>query len=153
MEGVGLRPDNMFIAPLDRRGIHNGFMITSPGHPFLSSCIRHIVDNVRGNLYYNDDLAITGPVALSVSINRYLGRSDHASFHTGLNSCGHHPMYLYQYKNFLPQGPFQYIYKGDKCLMTKKHCCYSYLQSKLKSSAYFRMVKTRQVYEPSNLAR
>ena len=153
MKGVGLRRDNMFIAPLDRRGIHNGFMIASPGHPFLSSCIQYIVNNVRNKIYYKDDLAITGPVALSTSINRCLGRVDDAPFHTGLNSFDHIPMYLYQYKNFLPQGPFQYIYKGEQCLMTKKHCCYSYLRSKLKPSAYFCMVKARQVYTGSNLVR
>ena len=150
MSGIELPRDRMFIAPLDRRGIHNGFMIASPRHPFLASCIQYIVDNVKNERYYNDDLAITGPVALSRSINRFLGRDDESPFHTGLNRFCDISMYLYQYRNFLPQGPFQYIYRDNKCLVAKKHCVYSYLRAKLNPSAYFRMVKARQVYLPSN---
>lgn len=150
MFGIRLPHDKMFIAPLDRRGIHNGFMITSPRHPFLAACIQYIVDNVRNETYYDDDLAITGPVALSISINRYLGRVDDAPFQTGLNQFGDVSMYLYRYWNLLPQGPFQYIYRDNKRLLAKKHCTYSYLRAKLKPSAYFRMVKARQVYVPSN---
>ncbi len=150
MAGVELPSERMFIAPLDRRGIHNGFMIISRRHPFLQTCIQYIVDNVKNKRYYSDDLAITGPVALSRSINRYLGRADDASFKTGLNEFDEISMYLYQYRNLLPQGPFQYIYRGSKCLLAKKHCIYSYLRSKVKPSAYFRMVKARQVYAHSN---
>ena len=146
MTGIDLPREKMFIAPLDRRGIHNGFMITSPRHPFLHACIQYIVDNVENEMYYEDDLAITGPVALSTSINRYLGRGDNEVFNTGLNEFKDISLYLYRYKNFLPQGPFQYIYRDNKCLLAKKHCIYSYIRSKLKPSAYFRMVKSRQVY-------
>lgn len=150
MSGIELPSERMFIAPLDRRGIHNGFLIISRRHPFLYACIQYIVDNVKNRRYYDDDLAITGPVALSRSINRYLGRADDDSFKPGLNKFDDISMYLYQYRNLLHQGPFQYIYRGSKCLLAKKHCIYSYISAKAKPSAYFRMVKAKQVYAHSN---
>jgi hypothetical protein len=147
LKGVELQSNNMFVAALDRRGIHNGFMIASPKHPFLASCIQYIINNVRNKTYHKDDLAITGPVALSTSINRFIGRPDNSSFNAWLNPFDKTPLYLYQYMNFLPQGPFQYIYKGKKCLMTKKHCVFGYLQSKLSPSAYFRLFKDQKIYK------
>jgi hypothetical protein len=122
--------------------IHNGFIIAEAKHPFLLACIQRIVRNVQELDYTDHNLGITGPVCLGRSINTFLGRDEEAGFHQGWNEHGNLSFYLYRFQ----WGPFQYIYKGNQKILSKKHCTLSYFLDKMKVSSYTKMYRNRTVY-------
>ena len=129
--------------PRSGEGIHNGLIISSRGHPFLKACIERIVDIVDRLSYEDGCLSITGPICLARAINEYLGRDPNSKFTAGLNEHAGHKLYLFS----LRWGPFQYVYKGKQRILSKKHCIFSDLLSRLKSSSYPRMFNRREVYK------
>ena len=146
LKGVDLPVENRFISALDAKesggGIHNGFIISSPRHPFLKAAIDRIISNVRRRSYEDHCLAITGPVCLARAINSYLGRDESTSFSLGMNGNVDHALFLFEFK----WGPSQHIYKDKLCILTKKHCLLSYLMSKMNPMTYSRMYRQHKVY-------
>jgi len=136
-----------FVSVLDTnqsgRGIHNGFICCSPKHPFIKKCIELIIINVDRKRYTMSPLTITGPLCLSKAINTMLGRKNYDKFIEGKNEYGEMSFYLYS----LSYGPFQYIYKNNKIIMSKKHCLLSCFLSKIKSTSYRNMWLNNKVYD------
>ena len=138
--------ENLFISVLDTKksgsGIHNGFIISSPGHPFLKSSIQRIINNVKNRDYTDNILGVTGPVCLARAINTVLERDLNSSFHEGLNEHKNISFYLFRFQ----WGPYQYIYKEGKVIMSKKQCTLTYFLDKMKSSSYSKMYKNKQIF-------
>ena len=106
--------DNIFIASVDgSSGIHNGFIIATPKHPFLKQYIKDMVINIEQEK--NDNiLAITGPVCLEQSIQHVLNIT---------------PIKYYLFTHVW--GFYQFITDNDKNLLCKKYdilYCYIYLK-------------------------
>jgi hypothetical protein len=137
---------HMFISVLDPiwsgSGIHNGFVITTPKHPFIGGYINMIINNVEKKFYTDSDLGITGPVCFSRSINKFLKRKTNEPFQLGWNEYGDLSFYLYKFQ----WGPFQYIYKDNVVILSKKYCTIAYILEKLKSSSYEKKWKMRKVF-------
>jgi hypothetical protein len=88
-------------------------------------------------------LSVTGPLCLSKAINSVLDRKNNDKFIGGKNDHGEMSFYLYKFA----YGPFQYIYKNNKVIMSKKHCLLSYFLSKLKTTSYTSMWDKNKVYD------
>lgn len=136
-----------FISVLDSKhsgsGIHNGFMIIRRRyHPFLLATINQIVKNVKERNYTNHPLAVTGPLCLSRSINKLVGRSVNRKFKLGKNIIGNFDLYLYEFE----YGPSQYIYKNKEVIMSKKYSLIHYLAEKMKPSNYTKMWKSGDIF-------
>jgi mannosyltransferase OCH1-like enzyme len=135
---------HFFVSILDNvesgSGIHNGFIYCSPKHPFIKENIRLIISNVSKKRYTSSELGITGPLCLKKAIKNVLNVKGN-NFKEGLNKYGELSFYLYK----LVFGPFQYVYKKNKIIMSKKHCFLSYIKNKLKSS-YVTDWNNRKVY-------
>lgn len=140
MRGV----NSEFISVLDSGsdGIHNGLIISTPRHPFLRSCIERIIKTVESRSYEDGTLSITGPVCLARSINSCMGRNVDTKFVEGINEHGGYNLYLFVHRF----GPSQYVYKGKKRILAKKHCLWSYLRNLKKKSNYINMYHNRKVY-------
>ena len=136
--------ESKFMSVLDSAsdGIHNGLIISPRGHPFLKVGIERILRIVEGRSYEDGVLSITGPVCLARAINECMGRESNAKFVAGLNRHLGQDLYLFVHRF----GPSQYIYKGKKCILSKKHCFLSYLRNLMKKSDYNYMYHQRQVY-------
>jgi Glycosyltransferase sugar-binding region containing DXD motif len=96
-----------FFRPSDNRTISlclwNGFMASSPGHPFLAKVIEHVVNGVRNRfnevdhvhmagcpmqireaeMYRSATLYATGPCILGLAVNQVLGRHEQKAFELG----------------------------------------------------------------------
>ena len=113
----GLNEQDIFISILDCEfvvtdGIHNGFMITTPKHPFIKQAIEDVLSNIE---YGKEEksMSMTGPIALSKSIHKCLNHQ--IPHQIGLNN--------HQYKYYLFQFPFglyQHIYDKNKIMFRKK---------------------------------
>lgn len=138
---------HMFISVLDPElsggGIHNGFIICSPGHPFLEKCIERIVKNIENRDYTDGALAITGPKCLAYAVNDVLTRGKDEKFKVGWNEYGELSFYLYRFQ----WGPFQYVFKDNTIILSKKYCTVTYALDKLKPTAYLRKWKRKEVYK------
>jgi len=137
---------HVFVSVLDSKfsksGIHNGFMYCTQGHPFVQRAIEHILDNVRNRDYTDSVLGVTGPICLRRAINDVLERNRDASFSDGFNDFGDLSLYLYRLK----WGPSQFVHKGNKLMMCKKHCFLTTFLAKMKKSAYEKMWRNRDIY-------
>ena len=136
-----------FISVLDCKesgsGIHNGFMISSPGHPFMKQCIKDIVNTVKARSYTDNVLAVTGPLCLLRSIHKVVGTDK--SCRIGYNYHGDLTFYLLRFE----WGLFQYIYDKKVKIMSKKYNVLEYLNSKIvnKSKGYSYMWKNKLLYK------
>lgn len=126
-------------------GIHNGFIICTPRHPFIFTCINDIIENVKNKNYTSCPLGITGPVCLFKAINKTLKRNPLDTFKYGLNKFENYSIFLLRHE----AGPFQYIYKNDTVVMCKKHCLLTYT-SKIGKSSYSNMWKAKDVFYSYN---
>ena len=133
-----------FISVLDSgsNGIHNGLIMSPRGHPFLKAGIERILRIVETRSYEDGTLSITGPVCLARAINECMGRESNTKFVAGLNRHLGQDLYLFVHRF----GPSQYIYKGKKRILAKKHCLLSYIRNLKKKSNYINMYRDRQVY-------
>ena len=121
-------------------GIHNGFIVSSPRHPFLYQCIQDIVVNVRTRDYTDNILKVTGPLCLFEAIKKVTGKK---KFCLGNNPCNY-PFYLLKFEF----GPRQNISDKGQLLLSKKYSFLVYLYEKIlkKKSGYSFMWKTRDIY-------
>ena len=135
-----------FVSILDpkasRAGIHNGFIFCTPKHPFIKQAIKNIVRNVREQNYTDHVLGVSGPLCLKRAINNVLNRHLDSDFSDGFNDFGDLSLYLYK----LNWGPSQYVYKGDKLIMCKKHCFLTTFLAKMKKSAYERLWRNKNIF-------
>lgn len=138
---------NKFISVLDCNqsggGVHNGFIISTPYHPFLKQCISDIVSNIKSKNYTNHVLGVTGPVCLYNSIEKVIQRKNR-KIKVGLNFIGELQFYLL----YLEWGPFQYICDSKEIIMSKKYNTFHYFYTKnmYKSKGYTDMWKKRNIY-------
>ena len=130
-----------FISALDL-GIHNGFIICTPRHPFMKQYILDIVTNIENKFYGKIDLEITGPVCLANSIKKCLKTKKKIKL--GWNEFGDLSFYLYKYE----KGLYQYISKDGKMVMRKKYSVISLFIQKILNykSTYYAMWRNKNVY-------
>ncbi len=132
-----------FISVLDSKssggGIHNGFMITEPRHPFIKQAIKDIIKNVKENYYGENPLDVTGPLALSKSIIKLCGKK-HV---VGWNRYKNLSYYLYRFE----YGPYQNIFKGSTKILSKYFSFAWYLYRKLyRTDGYHKMWHNKDIY-------
>lgn len=135
---------NTFISVLDCKqsgsGIHNGLIISVPKHPFLKAGIDEIVKNVKNEDYTDCILGVTGPKSLEKSLHLFLNTRN--KFKIGWNNYGIYSFYLYKFQ----WGIRQNIYKKNQPIISKKHCLFSYITDKMKSSAYNKLWLKKNIY-------
>jgi hypothetical protein len=134
-----------FISCLDCQesgaGIHNGFILSEPRHPFLWAGIQEIVKNVEKNYYGTGPLCPTGPVCLYRAMCRVLGKN--VKHKVGWNREGNYSYYLYSLK----WGPKQTIYKGDSAILDKKYSFLDYIWQKTRKDSYTKLWRAREIYK------
>ena len=145
----GLKDEkDVFISVLDcqqsESGIHNGFIICTPKHPIILQCINDILINVE--LGYEDQImALTGPVCLSRSINKYLGRDINTKHKVGLNVINNKKYYLLQFNWGLPGN----ITIDNEIMLYKK---YDIIDCWLHQKIYKSLISSNQSYSSMNRA-
>jgi len=97
-------------------GIHNGFMIATPNHPFFSVYIEDMIKNIESNYYGFNKLCITGPVQLRKSINKCNNVSLNTSPKLEWNRYTY-SFYLFEFVSSLQHD----IRKNNKKIMSKKY--------------------------------
>jgi len=146
IDSTNLKSENKFISTLDCKqagsGIHNGFIITTPNHPFILQCINDIVHNVETKNYTDHILGVTGPICLSRAIKKVTKSTK--KLKKGVNFHGNLRFYLLH----LEWGPFQYICDNNTIIMSKKYNTFHYFYTKNvhKSIGYADMWKKGNVY-------
>ena len=144
IDKANLSGKSKFIAALDCKqaggGIHNGFIIASPRHPFLKQCIKDIVKNVQSNEYTDHVLGVTGPVCLYRSIYKITNKISEL----GLNKTLDNSYYLFKF-NF---GPSQYISNKGDIILSKQYNFIHYIYRKIlkKKDEYSYMWKQKDIY-------
>jgi mannosyltransferase OCH1-like enzyme len=134
-----------FISALDSEksgsGIHNGFIISSPKHPFLKQCIYDIIENIEMSSYTDNVLAVTGPLCLARSIRKVIGN---VKFRVGYNYHGNLTFYLLKFE----WGISQYIYDRDIRIMSKKYNVFEYFYNNIinKNKTYSYMWRNKLIY-------
>ena len=124
-----LPQEHNFISVLDYKeagyGVHNGFIVSSPRHPFLKQCIDDIVSTIEQRSYTDHVLAVTGPHCLKRSIGKVLGKDP--SFKEGYNYNGQLTFYLLEFE----WGISQWIYDKGIRIMSKKYNSLEYFYDKI----------------------
>jgi mannosyltransferase OCH1-like enzyme len=142
-----LPQEHNFISVLDCKeaggGVHNGFIISSPRHPFLKQCIDDIVNTIEQRSYTDHVLAVTGPLCLERSIRKVLGNK--GSFKQGYNYNGQLTFYLLKFE----WGISQWIYDKGIRIMSKKYNTLQYFYDKIiqKKKGYGYMWHNKMLYE------
>ena len=89
--------------PMSIKFLANGFIASTPNHPFLKKQIDNIVDNVE-NLRMRYYLDISGPGLLGKSVNEICGRNEHGEYELGMNNLNGYEFKVlkhdWQNKNF-----------------------------------------------------
>lgn len=142
-----LPQEHNFISVLDCKeaggGVHNGFIISSPRHPFLKQCIDDIVNTIEQRSYTDHVLAVTGPLCLERSIRKVLGNK--GSFKQGYNYNGQLTFYLLEFE----WGISQWIYDKGIRIMSKKYNTLQYFYDKIiqMKKGYGYMWRNKMLYE------
>lgn len=130
---------DQFISVKDRGewGVHNGFIVATPRHPFLRKYVNQMVEHIEQNYYGETDLDITGPRCLAKVVGgNKIGMNDRPN---GLS------FYLFELKS----GWYQPVYKQDRVIMHKKYSLVHYFAQKVLnySTTYKAMWEEKRVYE------
>lgn len=126
LEKYNTKKSKIFISILDSftpTAIHNGFIISEKGHPFLLQGIKDIVSNVNKRYYGFSSLHPTGPVCLERTIRKFT----HKPSCLGWNKCSNLSFYLLEHI----MGIYQYIYDKDVLVMQKYYSMLMYLYWKI----------------------
>jgi mannosyltransferase OCH1-like enzyme len=139
---------DIFISVLDceqaSSGIHNGLLICTPKHPLLKQYINDMLDNIK--IGKEDQImALTGPVCLARSINRYLDRDINTKHQLGLNITDDKKYYLLQFHWGLPGN----ITINDDIMLYKK---YDIIDCWLYQKIYKSLISSNQSYSAMNNA-
>lgn len=139
---------DIFISVLDAEisgaYIHNGFIVCTPQHPIVKQCIDDILINVE--IGKEDEvMSLTGPICLSRSINRYLGRDINTKHNVGLNEINDKKYYLLQFH----WGPSGNISINDEIMLYKK---YDIIDCWLYQKIYKGLISSKQDYVGMNRA-
>lgn len=149
IEKSGLQKEkDIFISVLDcaESGsfIHNGLLICTAKHPIVKQSINDILTNVQ--LGKEDQImALTGPVCLARSINRYLGRDISTQHKVGLNVINDKKYYLLQF-HFGTSGN---ITINNDVMLYKK---YDIIDCWLYQKIYKGLISSKQSYSSMNNA-
>jgi len=139
---------DIFISVLDCEqsnfGIHNGFMICTPKHPLLYQYIQDMLENIKIGTE-DQIMALTGPICLSRSINKYLGRDINIKHKLGLNDFNGKKYYLLQFHWGLPGN----ITINDEIMLYKK---YDIIDCWLYQKIYKSLISSNQSYSAMNNA-
>ena len=141
---ANLSMKSKFIASLDCKqaggGIHNGFIISTPRHPFLKRCIKDIVKNVESNEYTDKVLGVTGPICLYRSIYNITKKKSIL----GLNKSLDNSYYLLKFNI----GPSQYISDNGEIMLAKQYNFMHYIYRKIlkNKNEYSYMWKQKDIY-------
>jgi mannosyltransferase OCH1-like enzyme len=149
IEKSGLQNEkDIFISVLDceqaNSGIHNGYMICTPKHPIMKQYINDMLENIKSGKE-DQIMALTGPVCLARSINRYLCRDINTKHKLGLNLIGEKKYYLLQFHFGLPGN----ITIDDDIMLYKK---YDIIDCWLYQKIYKGLISSNQSYSAMNNA-
>ena len=149
IELSGLKNEkDIFISVLDCEqagfGIHNGLLICTPRHPLIKQYINDMLDNIKTGKE-DQIMALTGPVCLARSINRYLGRDINTKHQLELNIVDDKKYYLLQF-HF---GPYGYITINNEIMLYKK---YDIIDCWLYQKIYKGLISSNQNYASMNKA-
>jgi mannosyltransferase OCH1-like enzyme len=145
---------HQFISALDPKrckgGIHNGFIVSSKGHPFLLQCIKDIISNVSSRFYGESPMDVTGPVCLRRAVNKVIDSRFEESriaerskpLHHGKHSYGEMSFYLFEFQ----WGPRQYICKNGTPIISKKYSVLSYFYEKNLKKSYAKLWEQKNVF-------
>ncbi len=142
----GLNDKHIFISILDcevivKDAIHNGFIITTPKHPFIKQTINDVLYNIELGIE-NEILSMTGPLALSRAIHKCLKHN--IPHKIGLNDH-YYKYYLFEYSF----GLYQNIYDKNTIIMRKKmDIIYCFLYQRVYK--YLSCDKTNYIYASKN---
>jgi mannosyltransferase OCH1-like enzyme len=149
IERSGLKEEkDIFISVLDceQAGgfIHNGLLICTPKHPLLFQYISDMLKNIKIGTE-DQIMALTGPVCLARSINRYLNRDINTKHELGLNIINDKKYYLLQFHWGLPGN----ITINDEIMLYKK---YDIIDCWLYQKIYKGLISSNQSYSSMNKA-
>jgi hypothetical protein len=107
-----------FVTVLDRNtryhcghAIHNAFMAAYPRHPLIKKMLDMAVGNVEREAYGDNDLDITGPIAMGKAFNQFFNRSVDALIRNGSYTvAGHHVRLLYMQKLPTSDNPNHFLF-------------------------------------------
>lgn len=127
--------------PMSIKFLANGFIASTPNHPFLKKQIDNIVDNVE-NLRMRYYLDISGPGLLGKSVNEICGRNEHGEYELGLNNLNGHEFKIlkhdWQNKNF--------TYDGQPILITE-YPNKNIEMNKIGNPTFYSMYQKGEIYQ------
>lgn len=133
--------------PMSTKFLANGFIASTPKHPFLKKQIDNIVDNVE-NLRVRYYLDISGPGLLGKSVNEICGRTEHGEFELGINEINGYSFKVlkhdWQTKNF--------SYDNSPILITE-YPNKNGEMDKVGNPSFYSLVQKGEIYQsiPSNI--
>lgn len=127
--------------PMSTKFLANGFIASTPNHPFLKKQIDNIVENVQ-NLKVRYYLDITGPGLLGKSVNEICSRTEHGEFDLGINNLNGYSFKVMKHdwvtKNF--------TYNDTPILITE-YSNKNNDMSKIGNQTFYSMVQNGEIYQ------
>jgi hypothetical protein len=122
-------PTDEFVSVIDRNtrhkcgyAIHNAFIAAYPHHPLIKRLLDYAVHNVDHEVYGENDLDITGPIAMGKAFNLFFNRSTSAAIPNGTYTDNGHQLRLF-YMQKLPSSvtPNHFLFneKAQDVICTK----------------------------------
>lgn len=123
--------------------IHNGFIISPPGHPILKAYIDDIVLNIEKERYGLSIFDITGPKQFSLSIKRFFGKTKYTHRRGWNFRESQYPYYLLK----LNYSIYQSIYDRTTRVLDKKYSFIHYLLQLMDFGRYHILWEQRKVFK------
>lgn len=136
-----------FISAKDKEGcgIHNGFIASTPNHPFLKQYIDDIVHNCENNYYGKDSLEPTGPICLEKSIKKIYNDK----LNIGINHDENVPFLLFSHPGFQWSMIMYPVYRDGKLIMNKKYSVIELFKQRYinKNTTYGNLWLNKKIYK------
>jgi len=136
---------NQFIAAheleiklIECTGVHNGFIISTPKHPFLKACIDKIIENVENERYFKCDTEYSGPYLLFEQLFNITGNKPKAGYNVNKNPELNYYLFKYAYEQ---------IFDGYKRILKKKYDFFhSTFYKKIIKNNWSKMSRNKDIY-------
>lgn len=124
-------------------GVHNGFIICTPRHPFLAQYIIDMLKNIETNFYGSHNLEVTGPKCFERSIQKVLNTDK--SFNIGWNDYGELSFYLFKFG----KGPSKFTFKENQLVLRKKYNLFEWFNQRVfqYDTSYITLWRNRNIYK------
>jgi len=127
--------------PMSTQFLANGFIASTPKHPFLKRQIDNIVDNVE-NLRVRYYLDISGPGLLGKSVNQVCGRDEHSEFNLGINNVNQYIFKVLKHE----WGTKNFTYNGQPVLITE-YTNKNQEMDKIGNPTFYSMFQKGEIYQ------